>query len=93
MVWVTSTHEAASWQAHSTLPAGALVTTFTCPRRHAGFCDRRHLLFVGGFLHLPNEVVMYFVEHVPRSPPPAVRRAAPVVGTSVPAEDPESGVR
>jgi O-antigen biosynthesis protein len=87
-VWVTSRHEAAivrEWSAHALVAVVPNIHTIRAevPR----FDDRRDILFVGGFQHLPNEdAVRFFVEAIM----PQVRRRLPgvrllVVGSNVPA--------
>jgi glycosyltransferase involved in cell wall biosynthesis len=66
MIWVTSTHEAAVLRGYATLPPVEVVPTIHHVRADTpGFADRRNLLFIGGFLHPPNEdAVRSFVRTV-----------------------------
>ncbi|MGE4055884.1 MAG: glycosyltransferase, partial [Vicinamibacterales bacterium] len=66
MVWVTSTHEQQVLSTYSALPPVEVVPNIHEIRNDvAGPGGRRHLLFIGGFRHPPNEdAVVYFVEQV-----------------------------
>jgi O-antigen biosynthesis protein len=87
-VWVTSTSEADLLRsADRSLPPVDIVPTIHTVRTNVPpFGARRHILFIGGFQHAPNEdAVLYFVEDIF----PLVRADIPgakflIVGSHIP---------
>ena len=66
-VWVTSTLEASLLQSlGQSLPLVDVVPTIHTVRTHVPpFLPRKHILFIGGFRHVPNEdAVLYFVNDI-----------------------------